>query len=113
MEDSKIISGIIIGACGGTAAGLAVYFTKLIHEKITFCIEARRIHKWLGSNTTTEPGKEFRSTRTIASWNNVTEDRARFVCSNHSKIYLSTGNKEDMWGIHIKALPRQDFHNET
>ena len=113
MEESKIISGIVIGACGGTAAGLAVYITKLIHEKIIFCIEAKRIYKWLGSNTTTEMGKEFRSTRAIASWNNVTEDRARFVCSNYEKIYLSTGQQEDMWGVHIKALPRKDFQNDT
>ena len=113
MEESKIISGVIIGAFGGTTAGIAVYFTKLIHEKIVFCVEAKRIYKWLGSNTTTELGKEFRSTRAIASWNNVTEDRARFVCSNYEKIYLSTGQREDMWGIHSIAFPRQDLQNGT
>ncbi len=113
MEKSQIIGGIIVGAFGGTTAGLAVYITKLIHEKVVFYLEAKRIYKWLGSNTTMEPGKEFRSTRAIASWNNVTEERARFICSKYKKIYLSTGHTGDMWGIHMKALPRKDFQNDT
>ncbi|MFW1056526.1 hypothetical protein ACEV76_01455 [Vibrio parahaemolyticus] len=113
MEKSQIIGGIIVGAFGGTTAGLAVYITKLIHEQIVFWIEARRIYKWLGSNTTMELGNEFRSTRAIASWNNVTEERARFICSKYKKIYLSTGQKDDMWGIYLKGLPRKGFRNDT
>ena len=45
-------------------------------------------------------GERLRSTRAIASWNNLTEDRVRYVASIHKKIFLSTGKKEDMWTIY-------------
>ncbi len=111
--DVKVIDGIIVGAVGGAAAGTMVYLVQFIHQKIICFIESRRVYKWLVSHTTLEPGKEFRSTRTIASWNNITEDRARFICSSHKKIYLSTGQKEDMWGLHLEQFPRKDFGNDT
>ncbi|QBL08196.1 hypothetical protein E0Z06_01045 [Rheinheimera sp. D18] len=111
--DMKVIDGIIVGAFGGAAAGVVVYAVQYFHQKIVFFVECRRVHKWLAEHTTLELGKEFRSTRTIASWNNITEDRARFICSAHKKIYLSTGPKEDMWGIHLKQFPRKDFGNDT
>jgi hypothetical protein len=45
-------------------------------------------------------GYRFRSTRAISSWNNFTEDRVRYLCSIDKRIYLSTGQKEDIWGIY-------------
>lgn len=103
--DIKIIDGIIVGSFGGAA----VYLVQFIHHKIVFCIESCRVFSWLSSHTSGEPGKGFRSTRTIASWNNITEERARFLCSTHKKIYLSTGEKEEVWGIVMPEFPRQDI----
>lgn len=111
--DMKVIDGIIVGAVGGAAAGTMVYLVQYVHQKTIYFIESSRVYKWLGSHTSLEPGQEFRSTRTIASWNNMTEDRARFICSSHKNIYLSTGQKEDMWGLHLQQFPRKDFRNDT
>ena len=50
--------------------------------------------------------EQWRSTRTIASYCNVTEDRVRYICSIDERIGLSTGEKEDLWGI--KKITRPD-----
>ena len=105
----KVIDGIIVGAVGGAAAGVVVYAVQYIHQKIVFFVECRRVYKWLAEHTTLEPGKEFRSTRTIASWNNITEDRARFICSAHKKIYLSTGQKRRHVGHSFKTVSAERF----
>jgi hypothetical protein len=97
-----ILDGIIIGGAGGTIAGLTVSFTKYIHTKIVECVERRRVYAWLLSKTSNDDLK-YRSTRAIASWNNLTEDRARYICSIHEKIYLSTGEKEDMWSLYERG----------
>ncbi|MCI5108130.1 MAG: hypothetical protein MRY76_15610 [Pseudomonadales bacterium] len=96
MNEFEIIDGIIVGAVGGGAGGMAVYFIQHVHQKWVDHCDSRRILNWLQKNASS--GK-FRSTRAIASWNNVTEDRARFLCSIHPGIHLSTGEKEDMWGL--------------
>lgn len=46
---------------------------------------------------------KFRSTRAIASWNNLTEDRVQYICSIHKKIYLSTSEKEDLWSLYERG----------
>lgn len=50
----------------------------------------------------------WRSTRTIASYNNLTEDRVRYICSSDERIVLSTGEKEDRWGITEFTRPDND-----
>jgi hypothetical protein len=100
MDSQKISEGIIIGAVGGTAVGMAVSFTRYAHQKIVERIEMRRVHSWLRRNTKDKDQERYRSTRTIASWNNLTEDRVRYICSLHREIYLSTGKAEDMWGVY-------------
>jgi hypothetical protein len=104
----EIIDGILIGAVGGSFAGLALYLVQQLQIAIIYCVEAQRIYKWLGSHTTMEPGKNYRSTRTIASHNNVTEDRVRYICSTDKRMYLSTGKQENLWGIHVEGAPRID-----
>ena len=52
--------------------------------------------------------EQWRSTRTIASYCNVTEDRARDICSIDKRICLSTGEKEDLWGIKKITIPDND-----
>jgi hypothetical protein len=100
MDCQKITEGIIIGAVGGTAAGLTVSFIRYSHRKTVECIEKRRVYSWLRKNTKDENGGRFRSTRAIASWNNLTEDRVRYICSLHKSIFLSTGDRNDEWSIY-------------
>src|SRR5450759_1175428 len=101
---ATIWDGIIIGGAGGTIAGVTVALTQYIHTKTVECIEKRRVYAWLVTNTSNEDGNQYRSTRAIASWNNLTEDRTRYICSIHEKIYLSTGEKEDMWGLYVHVF---------
>jgi hypothetical protein len=100
---NSVWDGILIGGAGGAIAGLTVYFVGYMHTKTVEWIHRRRVYSWLLENTKDEVGKEYRSTRAIASWNNLTEDRTRYICSIHKKIYLSTGAKEDMWSIYDRG----------
>ena len=97
---TNIWDGIIIGGAGGAIAGLTVYSVRYIHEKGLEKIHKRRIYNWLRRNTSKEEGHQFRSTRTIASWNNITEDRVRYICSIHKNVYMSTGKEKDMWSLY-------------
>ena len=105
---TTVLDGIVIGGAGGAIAGLTVWLVQYAHNKVTVIIESNRIYKWLKENTTDEPGEQFRSTRTIASWNNLTEDRVRHICSIDKRIFLSTGDKENMWGIY-ERVPRSVY----
>ena len=105
-----ILDGIVIGGAGGAIAGLTVWLVQYAHEKVAKKIESNRVYKWLKENTTDEPGEQFRLTRAIASWNNLTEDRVRHVCSVDKRIFLSAGEKEDMWGIYGRS-PRSVYED--
>ena len=99
---TSILDGIVIGGAGGAIAGLMVSFVSYISKEVRERNDKRRIYNWLKDGTSDEEGSQFRSTRTIASWNNLTEDRVRYICSIHDKIFLSTGEKEDMWSLYEK-----------
>ena len=105
---ATITDGIVIGGAGGAIAGLTVWLIQYAHDKVLQKIESNRVYIWLKDNTTDEPGQQFRSTRAIASWNNLTEDRVRHICSVDERIFLSTGEKEDMWGIY-ERVPRSVY----
>jgi len=105
---TSILDGIVIGGAGGAIAGLTVWFVQYAHDKATQKIESNRIFEWLKENTSKEPGEQFRSSRAIASWNNLTQDRVRYICSIDTRIFLSTGEKEDMWGIY-ERVPRSVY----
>jgi len=96
----NIWNGIVIGGAGGAIAGLTVSLIRYIHTKSVETIHKKRVHSWLLSNTRDEDGHRYRSTRAVASWNNLTEDRVRYICSIHEEIYLSTGQEEDMWSLY-------------
>lgn len=81
MSCEEIWSGIIIGASGGAIAGITVWGVDLIYKNILEQIHLRRVHDYLLENTEDVEGKRFRSTRTIASFNYLTEDRVRYICS--------------------------------
>ena len=55
---------------------------------------------------------QYRSTRTIASHNNLTMDRVRFLCSHDERIHLSTGEEEDMWNP-VEYKPLSDGEKGT
>jgi len=91
--------GIIIGGTGGAIAGVAVWLIDLIKEILTKRFHKKRIYDWLYNETKQKSAQKWRSTRTIASYNNLTEGRVRYICSIHPEIVLSTGEREDLWGI--------------
>ena len=64
---TTIVDGIAIGGAGGAIAGITVWLVQYLHEKATRKLEGNRVYTWLKKNTSNEAGKQFRSTRTIAS----------------------------------------------
>jgi hypothetical protein len=93
-----VVNGIIIGATGGAVAGLLLWIVGRLNEYELQWRDGRRVYKWLDKVTKPEGAKPWHSTRAVASYNNLTEDRVRFICSHHKKIDLSTKEKE-MWSI--------------
>lgn len=91
--------GIIIGSAGGFIAGVAVWLTNLIWEKIIECRDKKRIYNWLYKVTKNEEKKwQWRSTRAIANHNNFTEVRVQYICSIHEKIVRNAKGNE-VWRI--------------
>ena len=90
-----VLDGIVIGGAGGAIAGITVWLVQYLDTKGIEAIERHRVHQWLRENTKNEEGQRYRSTRAIASWNNLTEERTRYICSSHKSIYLTTGKRED------------------
>lgn len=97
-----IQDGILIGAVGGACAGTTVLLVQLIFTWVKERWHRHRIYDWMLANTN-KVGRPYRSTRAIASWTNLTEDRVRYLCSVDKRIYLSTGEKEDMWSIYERG----------
>ena len=87
-----MLEGITIGAVGGAAAGLTVSLVGYWHRKTLERGDMTRVYSWLSKTTKDVDKERFRSTRAIASHNNLTEDRVRYICSLHEGIYLSTGD---------------------
>ncbi len=100
VDICSIWQGIVIGAVGGALAGLTVWGVGQLQRKWLERLHKYRIYSWLKTNLPDKDANEYRSTRAIASWNNLNEDRVRYICSIHDDIYLSTGGKEDMWSIY-------------
>ena len=95
MCNQNTISGIIIGASGG----LMIWSVGVLRELITKEVDKKRVHNWLKKNIPDQHGNRFHSTKTIASFTNLTHDRVRYICSIHKKIHESTGEKDDLWSI--------------
>lgn len=109
---STIVEGIVIGSVGGAFAGLAVYWSQYVHKKVVDSRERKRIRGWLQKNAAKEPDNQFHSTRMIASWCNLTEDRVRYLCSIDEDILLSTGHEKEMWSIHLREPPKRKSYYE-
>ena len=100
MNGTKVLEGLVIGGAGGAIAGLSVWLVNLLAKKTADWSHKKRVYNWLCGHTSDEEGKRYRTTRSIASHNDLTEDRVRFICSTHKSIYLSTGEEEDLWGLY-------------
>jgi hypothetical protein len=98
---NDIISTSVGGAAGGAVAALVVLGVQGVSAAWKNHRDAQQIYDWLQANSDIEH-EPFRSTRAIASHNDLTEDRVRFVCSHDPRIKLSTGKDEGMWSIHIR-----------
>lgn len=108
IDTCSIWQGIITGAVGGALAGLTVWGAGQLQRKWLECLHRKRVNSWLKENIPDKYGNKHRSTRAIASWTNLSEDRVRYICSIHDDIYLSTGEKEDVWGIYGVGRNKED-----
>jgi hypothetical protein len=98
-----IQDGILIGAVGGACAGITVWLVQVVCTGIKDQWHKQRVYEWMKRTTANEGVNQYRSTWAIASWNNLTEDRTRYICSVDKRIFLSTGEKEDMWSIYERG----------
>lgn len=96
--------GIIVGAVGGFLAGLTVWCSQLMKEKLTTEIHKKRVYDWLYKKTL--PGKDLTvgaaindprwvSTEEIACFTYLPKDRVRYICSIHKKIRPKL--ESDLW----------------
>lgn len=91
--------GILVGAVGGACAGIAVKVVGGLVDLYRDCTDKKAVYDWFTNEEGGPTPPKFRTTRAIASWNDLTEDRARYICSRHPKIYLSTGAQPELWSI--------------
>lgn len=96
---SRLADGIVVGGAGGALAGIVLWLFTYLRERWADRRDKNRVYQWLCANTSDEEGRRFRTTRAVASYTNLTQDRVRFVCSLDERIVLSTGEKEDVWGL--------------
>lgn len=92
---NNIISTSVGGAAGGAVAGLVLYGVQQAHLTLKDVLQTRKLVKWMRKNPGV--GTNYRTTRAIASHNNMTEDRVRFLCSHSKHIHMSRGMNEDLW----------------
>jgi hypothetical protein len=114
MNIDTIWEGIIIGGVGGFIAGMAVWIVSYLREKYTECNHKKRIYEWIYNETKDyreytvgqKDDQRWHSTLEIASLNNLTDDRVKYICSIHKKITRmikkDLGNNEPLeekWAI--------------
>ncbi len=95
---NDIISTSIGGAAGGAVAGIVIMAIQGLRAMWLDCRDAGRVFRWL-KETTAQSVYPWRSTRAIASYTNLTQDRVRFVCSQDERIKLSTKDDNEVWGL--------------
>jgi len=110
---NDIISTSVGGAAGGAVAGLVLFGVQLAHLAFTEWRDKKRVLKWMRAQAGAEAGWPYRSTRAIASFNNLTEDRVRFVCSRCEEIIMSRGDKEDLWTLNKDLEAFRDIHHHN
>ena len=94
MDIGKMFEGILIALTVAALTALVIWLVK----RCRIWRESSRIYHWLDKVTSPRDGKRWRSTIAIASNTNISEDRVRFLCSQHKKIVRSS-KKNEVWGI--------------
>ena len=100
---ATILEGVVVGGAGGAVAGFVIWLFQWSREKITERGYKKRVYEWLYKTTenhkrlTVGARKDprWKSTIEIASYTNLTPDRARYICSVHDKIRCKT--EKDRW----------------
>ena len=95
---NEIVSGIIVGAGGGASASFIVIVIVAIRKELLKCSDKKKVYDFIEKRLS-DRNEKWSSTRTIASYTDLTIARVRYICSIHKKIKLSTGENDDMWGI--------------
>jgi len=98
---NDIISTTVGGAAGGAVAGLALYGVQQAHVWLVDKRDTKRVLDWMKENAGEYANWPFLTTRYIASCNNLTEDRVRYLCSHCPEIYMSRGINEDQWTLKL------------
>lgn len=94
-EQTNIWQGIFVGASGGTM----VWLLNIIREEFFKYRDKKRVLEFLTKEAKkTPPSPDWRTTRVIASFTNLPEDRVKYICSIHEKIARNTLENE-VWGI--------------
>ena len=75
MISETVVQGIVIGAAGGAVAGLVVWLVERLRIWELDRRQSKRVHRWLDEVTRPADQPNWRSTRAMASFNNLTEDR--------------------------------------
>ena len=108
-----IWQSILIGGTGGFFAGITIYLTKSLVNKIKESIDSRRVYKWLKMNTSSNPVDRWITTIRIASYNNLSVDRVRYLCSKHRKIQMNPTTTHDTWTIFPKTINPLHLSNSS
>ena len=104
MKECSILQGIIIGGAGGAIAAIMIAIIQGIRSWISFKRDSKKVYNFLIEDVKDKEDYRFRSTRSIASFTNLTIDRVRYVCSKHEKIHMSTGVEQDMWSTLTRGV---------
>ncbi len=84
------LSTFVITIIAGLVIALILRLCSYARNKFLERRHKKRVYKWLNENTSNKVSNRLRSTKDIASGINLTEDRERYICTVHRKIYLST-----------------------
>ena len=90
---------LMVSMVGLTATRLIFRVLNRISAERKDALEKQRVYGWLQEVTISENTlMNWRSTRAIASYNNLTLDRVRHLCNHHESIVQHHTEKE-LWGI--------------
>ena len=81
-----MLDSIIIGGVGGFIAGVSVYLSKQLVDWVQFRCDEKKVHEWLIQ--VTDEKEDFKNTKEIASWCNLTIERVKYICSNSEKFVM-------------------------
>ncbi len=70
----------------------------------------KRVYSALSKNTEDKGGKQIASTRQIASWANLPEERTRDICSIHSDVFPVEDGEKEQWTIYNRLKSVYEEH---